>query len=132
MRARQSIEPTSQKHQVTIEIEDRLSERILSTNNLSDWLAKLEETFNDRDVRYEGGETSREAAKRIVSVLEELLNGPGKTILIVTHGNLMSLLLNHFNPEFGFDQWKRLTNPDVYLLEFSNPLPLVKRLWAQD
>ncbi|HLS08866.1 hypothetical protein [Lentibacillus sp.] len=42
-----------------------------------------------------------------------------KTI-IVTHGHLMALLINHFQNESGFEQWRNLTNPDVYLVCYEN------------
>lgn len=32
----------------------------------------------------------------------------------------MSLLFKHFDEMFGFEEWKRLTNPDVYLLKFND------------
>lgn len=129
LRAIKSIEPTSQKHNVKIEIDERLSERTLSTSHMSDWLDKLKATFEDRELSYEGGESSREAADRIVSVVEELLKSGSETALIVTHGNLMSLLLNHYNKEFGFEQWKSLANPDVYCLRFTKNQTHLERLW---
>ena len=36
--------------------------------------------------------------------------------LVVTHGNLLALVLHSLDPEFGFEGWKSLTNPDVFVL----------------
>ena len=36
------------------------------------------------------------------------------TTLLVTHGNLMTLLLKRFNDRIGFPEWQQLTNPDIY------------------
>ena len=132
LRAIQSIEPTSLTQNAKIELDERLSERILSTRNMPDWLDKLKATFVDRDLTYEGGESSRKAADRIVSVVEEVLASDCETALIVTHGNLLSLLLNAYDQSFGFDQWKGLSNPDVYLLRFTERQPHVERLWMTD
>ncbi|HWI60619.1 MAG TPA: hypothetical protein VNT75_02140 [Symbiobacteriaceae bacterium] len=44
--------------------------------------------------------------------------------VIVTHGNLMTLLLKRFDHRFGFAEWRALSNPDVYLVS-----DCVQRLW---
>jgi 2,3-bisphosphoglycerate-dependent phosphoglycerate mutase len=116
-RAIQSIEPLAKREKLEIETNELLTERILSNQNLSDWLLKLRDTFYDLDLKYEGGESSNEATKRIIEVVEEAFNSEAQTIMIVTHGNLLSLLLKHYNHHFGFEDWKRLRNPDVFLLK---------------
>ncbi|WP_318153118.1 histidine phosphatase family protein [Metabacillus arenae] len=47
LRAIQTIEPLAEKKNMKVEINRKLSERILSTKNLPDWFEKLEETFTD-------------------------------------------------------------------------------------
>ncbi|MEJ9212658.1 histidine phosphatase family protein [Bacillus smithii] len=44
LRTVQSVEPICQKQNLYLEIDKRLSERILSTNPLPDWLEKLKAT----------------------------------------------------------------------------------------
>ena len=39
---------------------------------------------------------------------------------IVTHGNLLALLLRHFDGRVGFAAWEALTNPDVYRVTLGN------------
>lgn len=116
----QSIEPLAKRRNLEIETNDLLTERVLSSENLSDWLKKLKATFDDFELKFEGGESSNEAASRIVSVVEEVLKSESQDTIIVTHGNLLSLLLNHYNNEFGFDDWRNLRNPDVFLLKKEN------------
>ena len=129
LRAVQSVEPLCQKQNLKIEIDERLSERILSTHPLPDWLEKLKATFQDMELSYEGGESGNEATKRIVNVVEEALKNEHENILMATHGNLMSLLIKFFNQDFGFEQWQNLTNPDVFLLSFTNKQVHLERLW---
>lgn len=117
VRTIQSIEPLAKILNLEIETNDLLTERVLSSENLSDWLEKLRATFDDFDLKFEGGESSYEAVKRIVSVVEEVLNSEAQNTIIVTHGNLLSLLLNHYHHHFGFEEWKSLRNPDVFLLK---------------
>ncbi|MGD6780267.1 histidine phosphatase family protein [Sutcliffiella horikoshii] len=116
MRAIQSIEPLSKETNIKIEVDDRLAERTLSSIDLPDWMEKLEATYEDLDLKYEGGESSREAMDRIVQVVEEALETDAENTIIVTHGNIMSLLIRNYQTNFGFEDWKNLRNPDVYLL----------------
>jgi predicted acetyltransferase/broad specificity phosphatase PhoE len=128
-RAVQTVEPLAQRINLEIEKNDLLTERILSSQNLSDWLEKLRATFDDLDLKFEGGESSSEAKGRIVTVIEEVQNSEElNTTIIVTHGNLLSLLLNHYNHHFGFEEWRGLRNPDVFLLKIENGTITYERL----
>jgi 2,3-bisphosphoglycerate-dependent phosphoglycerate mutase len=113
----QSIEPLAKRLNLKIETDDLLTERVLSSQNLSDWLEKLEATFDDFELKFEGGESSYEALNRIVKVVEDVLNSKAQNTIMVTHGNLLSLLLHHYDDYFGFEGWKGLRNPDVFLLK---------------
>ncbi|GIN57641.1 phosphoglycerate mutase [Lederbergia ruris] len=128
-RAITSIRPLAKKLKIQIEIDTRLAERILSTQNYPDWFEKLKATFDDFELKFEGGESSLDATKRIVEVIESIFNSNHENTIIVTHGNLMSLLLKHFDKDFGFDDWKNLSNPDIYLLKYKNNKVTSERLW---
>jgi 2,3-bisphosphoglycerate-dependent phosphoglycerate mutase len=118
LRAIQTIEPLGKKRGIKIEKDERLAERTLSSGDLPDWLEKLEATYEDLDLKFEGGESSREAMDRIVQVVEEAYETEADNIVIVTHGNIMSLLIRYYQPSFGFEDWKNLGNPDVYRLSW--------------
>lgn len=128
VRAIQTIKPLSELKEITILKEPRLSERILSSEDYPDWLDKLKMTFHDKDLTFLGGESSNEALFRIKSVLEEVLTSSDENIILVTHGAIMSLLLNSFDEQFGFDQWASLTNPDIYMAETQDVALKFKRL----
>ncbi len=102
----------------------------MSTEALSDWMNDLRKTFVDLDLKLPGGESSREAMARGVAVIEEIVKLPEKNIAVVTHGNLMSLILKHYDRSYGFDEWRQLSNPDVYELVFRNGEETsINRLW---
>lgn len=124
-RAIQSIEPLSASRDLPVQIDDRLAERVLSTEDLPDWMEKLEQSFNDFDLKFEGGESAGEAAERGAAVLVE---APDNAVL-VTHGNMMGLLLKRFEEAYGFEEWKALSNPDVYVLSIEGEKATVKRMW---
>ncbi|MDG5786226.1 phosphoglycerate mutase family protein [Evansella sp. AB-P1] len=128
-RAVDSIKPLSNKKDINIEIDQRLVERVLSTEDLPDWMEKLEETFHNKNLKFPGGESSEEALSRIVGVIDDIVQSDVDSSVIVTHGNLMALLLNYFDHQFGFDQWKLLTNPDVFLLTLDKKGVNVKGIW---
>lgn len=105
---------------------------MLSAAALEDWMSKLEKTYLDMDLSYEGGESSNEATARGISVIHDIMSSPESNVLIVTHGALMSLILRAYNPQFGFDEWKKLSNPDVYRLELDpvkGPHSVLERVW---
>lgn len=128
-RAIQSIMPFSNHLNIPIVEDIRLRERVLSSTNLTDWMNKLKNTFNDMNLSYEGGESSHCALKRIVDVVEE--HRDFKNILLVTHGNIMSLLLHYYDSTYGFNEWKSLTNPDVYCISIGQKMS-IKRLWVDE
>lgn len=129
-RAVQSMRPLADKIGVQIEKQVRLAERVLSSGNLPDWQEKLTASFEDADLKYEGGESGREATERIVRVVEELFNSDEDHSIVVTHGNILSLLLKHFNPAFGFTEWQALSNPDVFVLIKDDEDVIFERLWS--
>ena len=129
LRAIQMIKPFAEKRNVKIGIDSRLSERVLSSTSFPNWLDKLNVTFKDMELKYVGGESSKDAMNRIVQVVDEIIASDLKNTIIVTHGNIMSLLLNNYDKNFGFQEWKSLSNPDVYLLRITKNDVYHKRLW---
>lgn len=127
VRARRSAEPLAEEKGIHIEQDSRLAERVLSSHDLEDWLVKLEATFVDATLKYEGGESSIEAMARVRNVVDGLEFG--SRIVLVTHGNLMTLLMNSFDDQFGFEKWQTLTNPDVFTLRITHRGAEVARVW---
>lgn len=127
-RAIQTIQPLANELNLEIETNHQLAERVLSSKNMPDWFEKLRATYEDFDLTYEGGESSREAANRIIEVVDDVIKSDSENTIIVTHGGLMSLLLNHYNTNFGFEQWVTLSNPDVYILKRDQPIT-PERIW---
>lgn len=131
-RAIQSIEPLGQIKNLEVKVDERLVERTLSTGNLPDWFEKLRETFGDDHLKFEGGESSKEATERIVAVVEEVIESNRKQTILVTHGNLMALLLTKYDEYFGFEGWKNLTNPDVFALHIEEADMHLERIWRAE
>jgi 2,3-bisphosphoglycerate-dependent phosphoglycerate mutase len=114
-RAVESIDPFCRSAGLRVETDPRLVERVLSARNLPDWREHLRRSFDDLDYCLEGGESSRIAQERGMSVVREALVSTRRCAL-VTHGNLLALILKWADATVGFELWSRLSNPDVFVL----------------
>ena len=91
-------------------------------------MQKLESTFTNIDITFSGGESTKQATDRAISLIQDVLKLDYTTTLLVTHGNLLTLILKHFDHTIGFHEWKALTNPDMYEIAIDEQCRL-KRLW---
>ncbi|MBY6037900.1 histidine phosphatase family protein [Fictibacillus nanhaiensis] len=128
LRAIDTIKPFAEMKQLNIETDDRLKERILSAQHLPDWRNLLKRTYKEEHLTFPGGESTYEAKQRVKSLIKDIQNKTDRSVLLVTHGNLMSLMINLFEPSFGYEEWALLSNPDVYSVELSNHT--VTKLWV--
>ena len=103
-----------------IVLDDRLRERKLSTRFIED--SEFEETiqylWQNPDKSLIGGESNREALNRILDLFSDLEERcSGKTILLSSHGNLLGILINHFDSSFDYKKWGQMTFPDCFLVD---------------
>ena len=120
-RAQQSAEPLAAALGLTLQVDSRLNERVLAAMPMENWRDVLRDSFDDPDLRGPGGESAQEALQRAWAGLKDLLDGGCRLPSVVTHGNLFSLVLHSLDATFGYEGWAALSNPDVYLLEDSEP-----------
>jgi 2,3-bisphosphoglycerate-dependent phosphoglycerate mutase len=113
-RALQSIDPLARRLDLAVENDERLIERVLSPEPLDDWRKRLQAAWNDHDLALPGGESSRAATSRGLAALADVLAGERQPAVVVTHGNLLALLLHAFDDRPGFSTWEQLTNPDLF------------------
>ncbi|WP_339235759.1 histidine phosphatase family protein [Oceanobacillus sp. FSL W7-1281] len=131
LRAIQTVEPFAAERELNIETDNRLKERVLSTVSMPDWMDKLEATYTDLDLKYEGGESSKEATRRIMHVVNDLRESDAKSSMMVAHGGIISLLLHYYDKSAGFEVWSKLSNPDVYELQISEHHHQLERIWIE-
>jgi 2,3-bisphosphoglycerate-dependent phosphoglycerate mutase len=129
-RAQQSVAPLAQRLRLPVEIEPRLTERVLAAAPLGHWREALQHSFTDLDLAWPGGESSRTAMARGRAVINALLTRPAQVSVVVTHGNLLTLILHSFEAQYGFQAWERLSNPDVYCLTVHEDGVHVSRTWG--
>nr|WP_272495841.1 histidine phosphatase family protein [Bacillus pinisoli] len=127
IRAIDTIQPFASKVELEIEMDERLHERIISKGDYPGWYDFLKASFEDFSLSLQDGESSSEAENRVISFLNEIKYLEEEHIVIVSHGNLLTLLLRHFNKSYGFKEWEAMTNPDVFIVHLKTSE--VQRIW---
>lgn len=110
-----SVAPFCARAALPLETDVRLVERVLSLQSRPDWREHLRRSFDDPDYHLPGGESARTAQARGLAVLHEAW-ASGARCALVTHGNLLALLLRSIEPTVGYDAWAGLSNPDVFIM----------------
>ena len=129
-RARETAEPLAKRLHLGIETDHRLNERVLSPHPIDHWREVVRDSFADPDLRAPGGESADDVLSRAWPALNELRSGSRNLPVVVTHGNLMALVLHSIDSSFGFAGWESLSNPDVYRVRAGGDGPMsFSRLW---
>lgn len=116
-RAHDTVQPLANKLGLPIQAVADLRERRLGDGPFPDFVGAVRATWDDFSFAHAGGESNAAAQSRMVSAHRRLLAiHPERCILLATHGNVLALLLNHYDRSIGFDFWKGLSRPDVYRL----------------
>ncbi|MGK9170314.1 histidine phosphatase family protein [Inquilinus limosus] len=126
LRARDSAAPLAERLGLPVGIDARLAERVLTAEPAEDWRDRLRLSFEDPALAWPGGESGAAATRRGVAALAEAAAGAEGAVAIVTHGNLLALLLQSFDGRDGFAAWAALSNPDVFHID---PAGGVRRFW---
>ena len=133
-RACQTISHLSERLGLSINIEPDLQERRLGDGVFDDFFKAVEVTWRDPSFAHPGGESSIAAQRRGIAVVERLSEQhPAGHIVVSTHGNLLALILQAFDPSVDFMFWKSLSMPDVYKLNISHSgKAFIQRLWQAE
>lgn len=132
-RAHQTIAPLATRLDLPVHTEPGLRERRLGGGSVEDFLEAVAATWRDPAFAHPGGESNTAAQRRGLAVIRRLQE-QHKTdhIVLSTHGNLLALVLQGFDPSIDFAFWKSLTMPDIYTLSFSLVGEVVwRRLWPE-
>lgn len=117
-RAMATIAPLAERRGLAVQVLDDLRERRLSVEPLGDWRSALEQAWTDADFTLPGGESGRDAQRRAVAILDLLRSRhpDGGRLVIGSHGNLISLILQALEPEVDFAFHMAMPTPAVYRL----------------
>jgi len=119
-RAILSIKPFAESVGLEIKTNMDLREKKIATGPIEDIVEVRQKMWADLNYRHSGGETGLEVQERgmnaINSILQEI--NLGETALIASHGNFIGLIINLFQSDFRYDQWKNMSMPDIYRIDF--------------
>jgi 2,3-bisphosphoglycerate-dependent phosphoglycerate mutase len=116
-RAQATLAPFAARTGLELHLDERLVERRLSPAPIDGWREVVRRSFVDPDFRVPGGESGREVLERAWKALDAILARGHSLPAVASHGQLISLVLHHIDPSFGFAGWEALANPDVHLIE---------------
>lgn len=128
-RAVETVEPLATYFSLPIKLEENLRERKLANSPLSDqaFATSLQKLWQDPGFHLEGGESNQIALKRGLSFLQMLEEGHSdQHILLSSHGNLICILLQHFDGRIDFDFWKNLPMPALCRLDKEGQVRLIQ------
>lgn len=122
-RALQTIEPF---------LKEKNGDKAIITSNLEEIhmpkdekLSKhqiIEKMWDDENFKIGNGISHSEHFNKIKPFLDEVFNkfkSENEDIIMITHGVLIGIILKFFfNVKFGFNDWKKMSMPDIYMLYF--------------
>ena len=109
--------PLASRLGLEVQSVDALRECHLTQGFVEDFQTLWEQSWADFNFCLQDGETCSSGQKRAVDYLERLASTQqGKTIVVSTHGNLISLILNRLDPSFDARHARELHNPDLFFL----------------
>ena len=92
-----------------IVLDNRLRERKLSSTFIKDseFEDSIKYLWQNPSESLSGGESNQDALARVLNFLMELEERYSeKTILLSSHGNLIGILLHHFDSSFDYENWE--------------------------
>lgn len=123
-RAVSTVSPLATRLQAEISVDDRLRERVRSSEEIEDVAGYLHRSFVDENYRAVGGESLRQAADRGLAALADIRRAGHRCAVVATHRTLIASILRSIDPRFGFTEWSEMVTPDVFSLRFEGFRPM--------
>jgi 2,3-bisphosphoglycerate-dependent phosphoglycerate mutase len=118
-RSLQTVTPTAARRSLEVQLLDDLRERRLAATQRNDWADLLARAWADPDFTAPGGESGRAAQLRGMRALDLLRarHALGGRLLVGSHGNLISLILQALEPGVDHAFHLAMPMPAVFHLE---------------
>ena len=121
LRAWQTVTPLAARTALPIHEISDLREREIGQWTAGNFDDAVRMTWENPLFAHPGGETNLAAQERGVAVVRRVVTEhPNGDPVLATHGNLLALILQHFDPTIGFAYWRSLTRSDIHRLEISS------------
>jgi len=97
-----TIELFALRSGLAVEIHESLAERCLSPEPIDHWREVVERSFQEPGFRVSGGESGAETLARGWEAIQAVLQTGHLLPAVVSHGQLLSLVLHSIEPSFGY------------------------------
>jgi len=122
-RAVQTLLPLATSRSLTIQLMEDFRERKVTDGWIADFQSYAKQQWQDFDYYQAGGESLRQVQQRNIVALTKVLNDyRNQTVVIGTHGTALSLIINYYDPQFGF----------LKFMEFIDVMPWVVVMGFED
>ena len=122
-RAMQTIENLSQDMRIKIQQTASLEEIKMGKDPQLNKHQIIEKMWADDKFKTENGTSQSEHVSIIKSELDKIFNdfyNNEYDLILVSHGNSIGIILKYFfDIQFKFEDWKKISMPDMYYLEFN-------------
>jgi len=123
-RAQATVRPFAISAGLSIGLDDRLRERVLSDRELEDRWDHVRRSFTDPDYRAPGGESLNQTAHRAIAALADIAAAGHRLPAVASHRNLTASVLRSIDAAFGFEQLLGLRTPDLFEVELDVGRPI--------
>jgi 2,3-bisphosphoglycerate-dependent phosphoglycerate mutase len=123
-RAVSTVSPLATRLQTGISVDDRLRERVRSSEEIEDVEGSLHRSFVDENYRAAGGESLKQAADRGLAALADIRRAGHRCAVVASHRTLITSILRSIDPRFGLAEWREMVTPDVFSLRFDGLRPI--------
>ena len=127
-RAQATVRPFALSAGLSVGLDDRLRERVLSDRDLEDRLDHVRRSFAEPDYRAPGGESLNETQQRALAALADIAAAGDRLPVVSSHRSLTASILRSMDPAFGFERWQDLRTPDLFEvgLDAGRPIRFVR------
>ncbi len=118
LRTLSTIDPFVKRTGMDLVVDPELRERKVAVGIREDFPEVWRRSWEEFSFALPGCESSLQAQRRFVEAVNRIVRQEtSSTIGISAHGNVIALLLNHVEPDYGWREADRLRNPDVVKLD---------------
>jgi len=118
-RAILTLKPLAGRLGLPIQIEPDFHEKRMAAGPVDNLKAARIKMWEDFEFRLPGGESNAEAQRRATEAIDRIRAAhPDQAVAIGSHGTLIGLILNAFQPSFGYEDWRAMPMPDIFRIDF--------------
>jgi 2,3-bisphosphoglycerate-dependent phosphoglycerate mutase len=123
-RAQATVRPFAISAGLSVRLDDRLRERVLSNRDLENRWDHVRRSFAEPDYRAPGGESLNQTSQRAIAALTDIVAAGHRLPIVSSHRNLVASVLRSMDAAFGFEHLLGLHTPDLFEVELDAGRPI--------